>query len=85
MKATADRRRRGVELLAGQKVWLSTANLPLKLGTRKLSPKFIGPFELECEVSPAAWRLKLPASFGIHNVFHVSQLKAVVGDVPSFD
>ena len=72
MKITADKKRRDVELQPGQKVWLATTNLPLKLGTRKLSPKFIGPFELVNEVSPAAWKLKLPASFKIHDVFHVS-------------
>lgn len=72
MKKLADRRRRGVELLPRQKVWLSTSNLPLKLGTRKLSPKFIGPFALIEEVAPAAWRVELPSTFQIHDVFHVS-------------
>jgi hypothetical protein len=42
----------------------------------KLAPRYIGPFkvlEWKCEVS---YRLELPPSLlGVHDVFHVSQLK----------
>ncbi|KAK3561329.1 hypothetical protein QTP86_030628 [Hemibagrus guttatus] len=34
----------------GQRAWLSTRNLKLKLPCLKLSPKFIGPFEIVCQV-----------------------------------
>ncbi|KAK3549685.1 hypothetical protein QTP86_006855 [Hemibagrus guttatus] len=59
----------------GQRVWLSTRNLRLKLPCQKLSPKFIGPFKIICQVNPVAYRLRLPASYCICPTFHVSLLK----------
>ncbi|KAK3508163.1 hypothetical protein QTP70_015362 [Hemibagrus guttatus] len=72
----ADRRRRPhPSYRVGQKVWLSTRNLHLKLPCRKLNPKFIGPFEIVRQVNPVAYRLWLPASYHICPTFHVSLLK----------
>ena len=42
---------------------------------RKLSPRFIGPFEILERVGTVAYRLALPPSMsGVHEVFHVSML-----------
>ena len=80
MKAQADGRRRETQLLVGDKVWLSTTNLPLRHGTKKLAAKWTGPYELVGQVSAEAWRVAVPASWRIHDVFHSSQLKAVRGE-----
>lgn len=42
----------------------------------KLSPRFVGPYEVLERVGPVAYRLALPPSMEkIHNVFHVSMLR----------
>ena len=47
----------------------------------KLSPKFIGPFEVVQWVGNCTYRLALPPSLsGVHDVFHVSMLKKYVPD-----
>ena len=59
---------------AGQKVWLDTRNL--KLGQhKKMLPKREGPFEIEEVIGPVTYRLKLPISWKIHNVFHAVLLR----------
>ena len=48
----------------------------------KLSPRFIGPFEILEKVGPVAYRLALPPHLHkTHNVFHVSVLRHYVADV----
>lgn len=74
----ADRKRRPAPtLVAGQKVWLSTKDILLKSVSRKLSPRYIGPYEIERLVGSSAVRLRLPPSFRLHPTFHVSQVKPV--------
>ena len=48
----------------------------VKFGKRgKLSPRFIGPFEILETVGTVAYRLALPPSMsGVHEVFQVSML-----------
>ena len=47
----------------------------------KLSPRFIGPFEILERVGTVAYRLALPPSMsGIHEVFHVSMLQRYTPD-----
>ena len=77
----ANRARHDLEFSVDDLAWLSTKNLPLRAGTRKLAALFAGPFKVIRVVSPVAFKLALPSEWRIHNVFHVSQLKAVHGNI----
>ncbi|XP_077357375.1 uncharacterized protein LOC144004220 isoform X1 [Festucalex cinctus] len=78
-RAIADRRRRPAPTYApGDKVWLSTRNLRLAGGAKKLGQRYVGPYEIVTVVNPVAMKLCLPPSMRVHPVFHVSQLKPVV-------
>ena len=47
----------------------------------KLSPRFIGPYEVIEKVGPVAYRLVLPLELEkIHNFFHVSMLRRYRSD-----
>ena len=54
----------------------------LRFGKKgKLSPRYIGPYEILEKVGPVAYRLALPVEMSrIHNVFHVSVLRKYVPD-----
>ena len=73
----ADRHRRDVTFEKGEQVLLSMQHITLKHpGTRKLLPRWIGPFTILDQIGTLAYRLDLPESMHkIHNVFHVSKLK----------
>ena len=61
----------------GQEVYLRAKNLPIPGTSKKLAPRFIGPFPIESIINPVSVKLTLPASMHIHPVFHVSQIKPV--------
>ena len=47
----------------------------------KLSPRFIGPFEILERMGTVAYRLELPPSMsGVREVFHVSMLREYTPD-----
>ncbi len=79
MEQAANRHRRPEEFHPGDRAWLSTSHLPLRLGTKKLSARFAGPYPVLERISREAYRLQLPTQWNVHNVFHTSQLKQVSG------
>ena len=54
----------------------------LRFGKRgKLSPRYIGPYEIMSKVGPVAYKLKLPPELSrIHDTFHVSMLRKYIPD-----
>ncbi|XP_020218726.1 uncharacterized protein LOC109801957 [Cajanus cajan] len=51
------------------------------LKSRKLTPRFIGPYQILKRISEVAYQIALPPSLSnLHNVFHVSQLRKYVHD-----
>ena len=60
-------------------VWLSTKDIPIRGGTRKLAPRYVGPFTVTRVISPTAVRRRLPHTMRrVHPTFHVSRLKPAV-------
>ncbi|CAI7901147.1 unnamed protein product, partial [Closterium sp. NIES-54] len=74
-KRLADRHRRDHTIAVGDHVLLDTCNLNLGHLPSKLRPRFCGPFLGKEQVSLVTFRLRLPASWKIHNAFHVQLLK----------
>nr|XP_033511685.1 uncharacterized protein LOC117276461 [Nicotiana tomentosiformis] len=77
-KSYADRKARDMAFMVGENVLLRA--LPMKGVMRfgkigKLSPLYIGPFEVLERVDEVGYRLSLPPRFsGVHLMFHVSML-----------
>ena len=68
----------------GEKVFLKVSPLKKVMRFRKndkLSPRFIGPYEVIEKVGPVAYKLALPPDLEkIHNAFHVSMYKRYQSD-----
>ncbi|KAI4899248.1 hypothetical protein NFI96_022015 [Prochilodus magdalenae] len=78
-KHYADRRRGDTPSYnPGDRVWLSTRDFRLTEGSRKLMPKYIGPFKILNKINDVTYKLELPAQYRVCSSFHVSLLKPVV-------
>ncbi|GJY25598.1 ribonuclease H-like domain-containing protein [Tanacetum coccineum] len=83
-KSYADVRRKPMEFNVGDMVMLKVSPWKgvIRFGKRgKLSPRYVGPFKIIERIGPVAYRLELPEKLrGIHNTFHVSNLKKCLAD-----
>ncbi|GJY58776.1 reverse transcriptase domain-containing protein [Tanacetum coccineum] len=78
-KSYADSGRKMVEFNVGDRVLLKVSPWKgvMRFGKKgKLSPRYVGPFEVLERIGPVAYRLRLPDELvGVHDTFHVSNLK----------
>jgi hypothetical protein len=58
----------------GDQVWLDSRNLKT-IYHKKMKPKREGPFTITEVLGPVTYRLKLPPTWRIHNVFHAALLR----------
>ncbi len=74
-----DERRQALTLKVGGQVLQSTrhAKLPT-VSSKKLLPKWIGPFKVLARIGEVAYKLELPPTLKWHGVFHVSLLRPYV-------
>ena len=83
-KSYADIHKRTIEFEVGEHVFLkiSPTKGVMRFGkSGKLSPRYVGPFEILKRVGAVACQLALPPTLtSAHDVFHVSMLKKYVSD-----
>ena len=78
-KSYVDQKRRPLEFFAGDHVFLRVTPFTgagRAIRSKKLTPKFIGPYQILRRIGLVAYELALPPPLAnIHNIFHVSQLR----------
>ncbi|XP_058769024.1 uncharacterized protein LOC131642875 [Vicia villosa] len=83
-KSYHDKRRKDLEFDEGDHVFLRVnpvTGVGRALKSKKLNPKFIGPYQILQRVGAVAYRVALqPELSNLHDVFHVSQLRKYVSD-----
>ncbi|KAI3676156.1 hypothetical protein L1987_85756 [Smallanthus sonchifolius] len=83
-KSFVDKRRKPLEFQVEDMVLLKVSPWRgvIRFGKRgKLNPRYVGPFKIVKRIGPVAYQLVLPEGLsGVHNVFHVSNLKKCLAD-----
>ncbi len=83
-KSYADPRRRDLEFAVGDYVFLKVFLMKrvMRFGKKgKLTPRYIGPFEVIDRVGAVAYWLELPTNLSyVHPVFHISMLRKYIPD-----
>ncbi|XP_059292441.1 uncharacterized protein LOC132045884 [Lycium ferocissimum] len=74
-----DMRNRELEFVVGDKVFLKVSPMKgvMRFGRKgKLSPRFIGSYEIVWRIGKVAYKLKLPSEMAmVHSVCHISMLR----------
>ncbi|KAI5414379.1 hypothetical protein KIW84_040038 [Lathyrus oleraceus] len=80
-KSYHDKRRKSLEFQEGDHVFLRVTPITgvgRALKSKKLTPRFIGPYQILERIGEVAYRIALPPSLAnLHEVLHVSQLRRI--------
>ena len=83
-KSNHDKRRKDLEFQDGDHMFLRVTlvtGVGRALKSRKLTPRYIGPYQISEKVGTVAYRVSLPPHLSnLHDMFHVSQLRKYVSD-----
>ncbi|MCI15688.1 putative retrotransposon gag protein, partial [Trifolium medium] len=83
-KSYHDRRKKNLEFQEGDHVFLrvtSTTGVGRALKSKKLTSRFIGPYQILEKIGKVAYRIALPPSLSnLHDIFHISQLRKYITD-----
>ena len=83
-KSYHDKRRKDLEFQEGDHVFLKVTPITgvgRALKSKKLTSKFMGPYQISERIGVAAYRVALPPHLAnLHDVFHVSQLRKYIPD-----
>jgi hypothetical protein len=75
----ADQKRSDHTFQVGDHVFLNAEDITIpatrNLRSKKLMPKFVGPYTIAEQCSPVSFRLELPQTMRIHDVFHVDRFR----------
>jgi len=81
-KSYADKTRRPLEFDEADHVFLwvtPTTGIGRVLKSKKLTPRFIGPYQITRKIGTVAYEIALPPHLAnLHNVFHVSHLRKYI-------
>jgi len=62
-----------------------TAGIRRAIKSRKLTLRFVGPYQILRRIGTTAYEIALPPHLAnLHNVFHVSQLRKYIADPSHF-
>ncbi|XP_015967022.1 uncharacterized protein LOC107490726 [Arachis duranensis] len=83
-KSYVDQRQKSLEFEEGEHVFLKitpTTKIGRSVKTKKLNPRYIGPFEILKRIGLVAYRIALtPHLSNLHDMFHISQLRKYTFD-----
>ncbi|SPO30394.1 related to pol protein [Ustilago trichophora] len=70
-----NRKHKDLELKVGDMVYINRKNWKTRRPTAKLDTRFAGPYPVKERIGRRAYRITLPASLKVHDVFHISMLE----------